>query len=145
MSGARAFLARLRRDSRGAAIIEFAVLAPLVIGLMLGVLQVGIAMQAQNSLRSIAAETARYAVVQYQKDLTPNNAAIETQARSIATSSPFNLKNTVTVRVTDAATQRVTGALEKTMVITYTVPSVLPLFNWASPTISHTRPIFVLD
>jgi hypothetical protein len=31
------------------------------------------------------------------------------------------------------------------MTLTYTVPVVLPLFDWASPTLTHTRPIFVLD
>lgn len=145
MTYLRAFAGKLARDRRGAVLVEFAILAPLIFALMLGILQVGIGMQAQNSLRSIAAETARYAVVEYQKEASPTNEAIRSQAISIATSQPFNLNNSVQVDIDDAATQRVNGAREITMTITYTVPSVLPLFDWASPTLTHTRPIFVLD
>ena len=45
-------LRRLRRDDRGAAIIEFALLAPVLLGLMLGVLQMGLQMQSFNALRA---------------------------------------------------------------------------------------------
>lgn len=136
--------ARLARDTRGAVIIEFAILGPVLIGLMLGVLQVGISLQAYNSMRSVAAETARYAVVEYQKDNSPNNASIRTEAISIATASPYDLASSVQVSITDATTQRFAGAKELTMTITYTPPSVLPMFDWVSPTLTHTRPIFVL-
>lgn len=138
-------LAPIVRDQRGAALIEFAILGPLVIGLLFGVFQIGIGMQAQNSLRSIAADTARYAAVEFQKDQTPSNARIQTEAMTIATSNPYNLDNSVRITVVNAATQRVSGAREMTLTISYTVPAVLPLLEWASPTLTHTRPIFVLN
>ena len=60
-------IGRLKRDNSGAAVIEFAILAPVIFAMLLGVIQVGLSMQAQNALRSIASQTARYAVVEYQK------------------------------------------------------------------------------
>ena len=54
---------RILRDQSGSTIVEFAILAPAIIGLLFGVFQVGLGMQAKNSMRSIAQETARYAVV----------------------------------------------------------------------------------
>lgn len=134
----------LASDSRGAVIIEFAILAPLLFGLMIGVVQVGMGMQAYNSMRSIAGDTARYAVVEYQKGNSPGNSTIEAEAIEIATSDEYRLNSSVEVDVTNAATERFDGAWEKTITITYTVPSVLPLFDWTSPTLTFTRPIFLL-
>lgn len=143
---ARGILSRLRGDRQGSTIVEFAILGPTVIALMLGVLQIGLGMQALNAMRSISAETARYAVVEYQKDKTPDNATVRSRARTIATSSPFNLSNAnLAISVNDAATQRVSGAREITLQLTYTVPTVLPFMGWASPTLTHERPIFVID
>lgn len=141
---------RLVRDQQGAVIIEFAILGPLVIGLMLAVFQIGMGMQAYNSMRSIAGETARYAVVEFQQgetELTLTNDEIEAQAVTIATSSPYNLDDTVDISANDApvAEQTVAGARKINVTITYTVPLVLPFFDWASPTLTHSRPIYVID
>lgn len=146
MTGARTFLARLARDCAGATIVEFAILAPAVIGLMLGVFQIGMAMQSYNAIRSVTAEAARYATVEYQKGEEPNNAAIRTQTIAIADGPPYLLDpDELTVTVVDAANQRVNGAREMTITVSYDVPSVLPLFEWTSPTVTQTRPIFVLE
>jgi Flp pilus assembly protein TadG len=136
---------QIARDREGAVIIEFAILGPLVLGLMIGVFQIGLAMQAYNSMRSVAGEAARYAAVEYQKGNSPDNNALETQAIAIATADPYILDPSVVIDVSDAAIQRVTGAREMTITITYTVPAFLPFFDWASPTLTHSRPIFVLD
>ena len=146
MTRSRAFLSRIARDCAGATIIEFAILAPAVIGLMLGVFQIGMAMQSYNAVRSVTAETARYATVEYQKGEEPTNATIRTQAIAIADGPPYLLQpDDLTVTVVDAAVQRVDGAREMTITVSYDVPSVLPLFDWTSPTVTQTRPIFVLE
>lgn len=138
--------ARLVRNRDGSVAIEFAILGPFVIALMLGILQIGLGMQALNAMRSVSAETARYAAVEYQRDNSPNNAAIRTEAVKIATGSPFNLdRNALRVTIQNAATQRVNGAREISLSLSYTVPTVLPFMGWASPTMTHARPIFVLD
>lgn len=139
------FLKRFRNDNSGATVIEFAIIAPAVIGLMLGVLQIGLSMQAQNAMRSVASDTARYAVVEYMNKNEVTNAVIATQAETIGESAPYLLQDSFTAVVADAATQRVDGAFEKTLTLTYTPPNVLPLFDFASQEMSFERPIFLID
>ncbi|MBT8388512.1 MAG: pilus assembly protein [Altererythrobacter sp.] len=133
------------RDNSGSTIVEFAILAPAIIGLLFGVFQVGLGMQAQNALRSIAQETARYAVVEYQKGNEIDNATIITWAESRGAGAPYLLNNTFDVRVTDVSTPRVFGTHEKTISLTYTPPSVVPLVDWVSPQLTYSRPIIVID
>lgn len=133
------------RDRRGTTVIEFALLAPVLFGLIFGVIQIGLSMQAYNAMRSVSSEAARYAVIEYMKQNEVANDAIETQTELIGRSSPYLLANNFQATVTDAATQRVSGAIEKTLTVTYTPPNVLPFFDWVSPELSFTRPIFVID
>ncbi|MEP5938947.1 MAG: TadE family protein [Erythrobacter sp.] len=135
----------LRRDTDGAAVIEFAIVAPAVIGMMLGVLQIGLSMQAQNALRGIASDTARYAVVEYMKKNEVTNTVIKDEAEAIGESAPYLLQDSFTATVVDAGTQRVDGAFEKTLTLTYTPPNVLPLFEFASQEMTFSRPIFLID
>jgi Flp pilus assembly protein TadG len=148
MTARHPLLARITRDRTGTTAVEFALVGPAVIGLMLGVFQVGMAMQSHNAIRSVTAEAARYATVEFQKGATPadlTNDEIEEEALDIADEVPYVLvRSRVTVNVVDAPTQRVNGAREMTITVSYTPPPVLPLFDWASPTVTHTRPIFVI-
>lgn len=134
------------RDESGATIIEFALLGPIVMGLMIGVIQIGLAMQSYNAIRSVTAETARFALVEYQQGNEPTNAEIRTQALGIADGPPYLLDpNDLTITVNDATVQRVNGAKELTVSVAYRTPTVLPFFDWVSPTVTHVRPIFLLD
>lgn len=54
---------RLRRDARGVAAIEFAILAPVVLLLIVGIARLGILFMANSGLRSAVAEGARYATI----------------------------------------------------------------------------------
>lgn len=139
-------LKQILRNDDGATIIEFAMLGPIVLGLMIAVLQLGMAMQSYNAVRSVTAETARYALVEYQKGNTPDNATIRTTAIGIADGAPYLLNpEHLTISVSDAGTQRVDRARELTVNVSYQVPSFLPFFDWVRPTVSHERPIFLLD
>ena len=73
----RKLLNRIRRNDTGAAAIEFALLSPALILMMIGVLQVGVAMQNYNALRGLSADVARYTMVQYQTGNTISNSQIE--------------------------------------------------------------------
>lgn len=139
------FLSRLSTDKRGSALVEFALLAPIVFGMFFGIIQLGISMQAQNSLRGIASDTARWAVVEYMKQNEVNDDAIKAKAVAIATSTPYSLKNTVRVTITPVATPRIHGTFEKKIKIDYTPPNVMPFFNFTSQQQSFERPIFLLD
>ena len=52
-----------RRDARGSAVLEFAVVVPMLMLVVLGVLQVGLALHVRSTITSAAAEGARVAAV----------------------------------------------------------------------------------
>lgn len=133
------------RDRSGTAIIEFALLAPMMFSLIFGIIQIGISMQAYNAMRSVASDTQRYALVEFEKKNEVADAAIETQAKSIAASDAYLLGSNFNATVTSVVTSRVFGAHEKTLTVTYTPPNLMPFFNWVSPQLSYSRPIFVID
>lgn len=139
-------LRRLAADTSGASVVEFAIIAPTLVAAMVGVVQVGMGMQSYNAVRSVTADTARFALVEYQKGETPTNTQIRTEAYSIARGAPYLLDDSsLRIFVWTAATQRVTGATEKRIMVSYTVPVVIPVFDFAAPTITHSRPIFVVS
>ena len=143
---ARCFTRQLAQDCRGATAIEFAILAPVLFAAMLGVLQIGLAMQAYNSLRGIAGDTARHAVTSYQINTDPSTTVLESYGRGIATTSPYGLaSDELTLRVTLAGTQRVTGAREFDLLLRYNVPTILQIAGLDAIPISYSRPIFVVS
>lgn len=143
---ARRFLVRLAQDRHGGAIIEFALLGPLMITMLLGVLQIGMAMQAYNALRGASSDLARYAVVERQKGTTLTTTALTTKARSVATDAPYMLitGNLTTASVTQPTT-RVSGATEYTIQYNYNVPNILQIAGLGTIPLSYSRPIFVVN
>lgn len=140
----RALAARLRGSTRGSAAVEFALLAPVMFVLLLGVMQIGVAMQNYNALRGITADMARTVTVEYQKSNPLTNAQIEALGTATAVQPPYMLDNdSVVVSVVDAVPQRIAGARELRFTIRYTVPSVLALIDLPSVPIRYSRPIFV--
>ena len=136
-------LQRLRRDRRGSTIIEFAILAPAIVTLFLGVLQVGMWMQSYNALRSVAADAGRYTAVQYQKANNIDNIAMATWARNRAINHYLFKSADVSTDVTDAADQQITGVTEKTLTVTYKFKSVMSIIGIEDQNVSYARPIFV--
>ena len=133
----------LWRDMQGAALVEFALLAPVIFALMIGVLQVGLHMLAYNAVRSVASDTARYTIVEYQKNLKITAGDIEGQATRYAVQAPYtldqsNLTTTATKPVSDIA-----GTTKFLLTITYDPDNMLGFFGIGSPTITVTRPIYV--
>ncbi len=63
MSRLASALARLFRQRKGSATIEFGLVAPAIIVMIMGVLQVGIAVQNYNALRGVSSEVSRYAMI----------------------------------------------------------------------------------
>ena len=97
----RARLNRFLRDARGSTIIEFALLAPVLIVATIGVFHVAIYMQNYNSLRSIASDTARRVMIEYQKENQVSPIEIEAIARSIAVGAPYLLEVNTAPGMTD--------------------------------------------
>ena len=139
------FLRRLRGDTVGAAAIEFALLGPAFIVMMLGVLQVGMGLQSYNAMRNLSADVARYSMVQYQTGNQISNSQIRTWSRNHAQGAPYMLDpERLGVVVDDAGTQRVAGASEKSITVTYRITSVLEFIDIDGPTLNFNRPVFLL-
>ncbi len=85
----RQFLNRLRRENTGVAAIEFALIGPAFIVMILGVLQVGMGLQSYNALRNLSADVARYSMVQYQTGNALSNSQIRSWARNHAQGPPI--------------------------------------------------------
>lgn len=135
---------RLNNDARASVAVEFSLLAPLFFLLVFGVLQVGVGLQNYNALRNVSADVARYAMVQYATGNKVSNTQLESYAVGVGRSEPYLLNNaSLTATVTTPATQRVSGATEKTLKIAYQIDSLVPGLGLTGPYISFSRPLFI--
>ncbi|MGZ3173552.1 MAG: TadE/TadG family type IV pilus assembly protein [Croceibacterium sp.] len=140
---ARRLLLNLGRDRRGAAIVEFAILAPLIFAMLFGALQAGIQMWCYNSLRSIAADTARYTMVEYQKQNQVSTDQIESKAVAIGVNAPYDFNIDQFNPVVNTPASDISGMTKFTLTMTYTPPSILDFTGIKAPTLTITRPIYV--
>ncbi|MGE3691817.1 MAG: TadE/TadG family type IV pilus assembly protein [Novosphingobium sp.] len=141
-----ATIRRLARHEGGSAIVEFSLLAPALITMMLAILQFGLAMQQYNALRGVAGDVERYAVVNYQTSNRISTDQLATYTQQVATNSPYNIPTTgLRITVTQPATQRVTGATEYSLAIRAQVTSVLGIIGINDYYINYTRPIFLVS
>lgn len=139
-------LKTLRADTTGSVAIEFALIGPALLTMLLGVLQIGVAMQNYNALRSASADAARYAVVNYQADANLTTVQIQSYALNVAANAPYSLKTErLSVTVADATLQRIAGARELTMSMSYRIPTVLTIMGMGDIPISYDRPIFLIE
>ncbi|MFM5885885.1 MAG: TadE/TadG family type IV pilus assembly protein [Novosphingobium sp.] len=137
-------LRALRRRNEGAAAVEFALVAPLLITMVLGVFQAGMWMGSYNSLRSVANDAGRWTTVQYQLGNRKTNAEIAVEARRRATTAPYSLDNSgVVAYVSDAPTQSIDKVTEKTLKLVYNMPNIMQFAGMGDFKISYSRPIFV--
>ena len=146
MSALRQLAARLRADRSGSVAVEFALLGAAVLTMLLGVLQVGIGMQNYNAIRSASADVARYTMVQYETGNKLNMTQIRNYALSAGQNAPYLLDFArLDATVDTADVQRVDGATELTLEMTYTVPIIIGFLGIDEPRIVYQRPIFLLD
>ena len=146
MAGQRAFFDRLRRDCTGSALIEFAILCPSIVVMLLGVLQVGLAMQNYNALRSVSADVARYAVVNYQTKVDPNSQTINNFALSRATLAPYGLSpSRLNITLTDVTTTDMVGVKQKSMTMIYAIPSFMSIIGMDDIPITYTRQLYLVS
>lgn len=137
---------RISRSSQGAAAIELALVAPALLGMLLGVFQIGITMQNYNALRSATADVARFAAVNYQTANKLSDTQLSNYARSVATGDQYGLAaSRIVVTVIDAPSQRISGATEKTITFSYLSPTVLSVIGLPDFAITYSRPVFLLS
>jgi Flp pilus assembly protein TadG len=135
----------LLRRQEGSVVTEFALLAPTIMALMLGVFQIGIGMQNYNAMRSIASDVVRYATVNYQTGNELTNDQIRYYLRSIAIKNPYGLESSrLGISVTSVTTPRVSGTIEKRVSMTYSVPTVLAFIGVDEFPITYAQPLFLM-
>jgi Flp pilus assembly protein TadG len=136
----------LRDEQAGSTMIEFALLAPVLIGAMLGVFQAGLAVQNYNAVRNVAADVARHAMVQFTIGQPMTNTLMVTYAEDAATGAPYMLRAArLDVTVVDVPTPQVTGTFEKTLTVTYQIPTLLEDLGLVGPSINYSRPVIVTN
>lgn len=138
-------LLSLKRDITGAMAIEFAILAPILITLMVGVFHTGVYLQNYNAVRSLASDGARYTMVEYQKGAEPTHEQIRSVLLATAVNAPYMLdSDRLTISVTEETVSRVTGADELKIAIRYSLEDWLPFVTLPGTTLTYTRPVFVV-
>ena len=133
------------RNERGSSAVEFALLAPVFFALMFGVVEVGIYMQNYNAVRSLAADAARFAAVEYQKNNKVSEATLEANIQSMGLGAPYSLSSSrLTVVVDEITPSPVNGARQFDLTVTYDLPDIIGGTSIDDITLNHSRQIFVL-
>lgn len=141
----RPCLNALARDRTGGALIEFALLAPVFIGMLIGVVQIGTYMQNYNAVRSVASDAARFAAVEYQKNNNLSTATLQSDIAAMAVTSPYNLNADFLTVDVESVSSDVNGAKKFDMTINYNVPSFISGIGFEPFTLSYSRPLYVID
>jgi Flp pilus assembly protein TadG len=124
----------LGRDSRGAAAVEFAVLVPVLLAMVIGVTQLGVLFFANAGLRNAVNEGARYATIWPQ----PTDAQIKTKMATGQFGLDARYLSTPTLASgTDA------GARYVEITATYDVPLNFVFYKPAAVKLTETRRAYV--
>ena len=131
-------LARLRRSERGAAAIEFVLVAPALVLMIVGIAQLGILFMANAGLRNAVAEGARYATIYVPETGRPTDAQISARIASAEFGlEAENLDDPVIVHGVDA------GANFVDISVSYDVPLDFIFFAMDPVTLTETRRAYI--
>jgi hypothetical protein len=143
MSAPRKLLARIKRNRDGSVIVEFAILAPVLFAMLLGVLTIGMHSYNRNALGSVASDTARYTVVEYQKLNKLSNDQIAGKAVALGINPPYALDiDRLGVTVSRPATD-ITGTIRFRIDLTYDPYNPIAFTGVGAPRIKATRYFYV--
>lgn len=141
---ARRLSSALLRNCSGAAIIEFALLAPVFLAMIFGVMQVGIYLQNYNAVQSVASDAARYVMIEYQKDNALTDEQIRAVLIGVATNSPYILNSDrINITVDRSGASRVDGAIEIDVSIAYTLSEFIPGVELPLTVVRYSRSVWV--
>ena len=140
-----AIMRSIFQNRRASVIVEFAIIGPVLIMLLLGILWTGIQMQKFNALRSIAADVERYTVVEYQKNNKLGALQIKDVATSKAVRPPYGLTgDQLDVEVTQVASP-MSGTKAYSLKLTYTPYDDLKGFGVPAIQMRYSQSIYVSD
>ena len=112
----------MRRNERGAAAVEFALVLPLLVLLFAGIAELGRIYYLQAMLSGAAREGVR--VMALQNDTTASVAAVQAAAGSVAVSN-----SQIAVTPATGTCRSVTTPVQATVTITFTTPLVSSVFG----------------
>ena len=135
-------LIELRRDDRGAAVIEMAIALPTLILFLYGIFQVGVAFQAKAGMQHALGEGARYATLCYNPTVAsgcsvPTNDQIKTRINDRVFGTKVGSYQVPTV------TNGPTGSGYKTLSVTFTMTPNYLFFNGPPINITETKRVYV--
>lgn len=134
---------RLLSDRDGSVIVEFAILAPTMFALLFGVFQIGLQMWSYNAIRSVAADTARFTIVEYQKRDLLVAEQIASKATALAVNPPYSLNADNFTAVATTPTTDISGTKKFQLDISYVPPNPLGFFGIGNLTQTTSRVIYV--
>lgn len=138
-------LRRILLRTEGSAAVEFGLITPVFLLMLLGVFQVGAWLQAYNAMRNAVSKTARTVAVEYQTDNKLTNQQIADLGLAIGTTPPYILKaDDLQVEVSAPAAQSFTTARELELTMTYQMPSFLDFAGISGPSVTYSRALFVV-
>ncbi len=124
-----------RREERGAAVVEFAIVLPLLVLLVFGIVEFAIAYNRQQGLHAAAREGARVAAL---PQTTTSDVVSRVHSALQGVLSPSDINN-VTVTVTPSGTQPCNNAAPGThVVVSVTAPDQLTIPLFSSQTLTLT-------
>ncbi|MBA4044464.1 MAG: pilus assembly protein [Erythrobacter sp.] len=141
----RAFARMMRRSQTGAAVVEFALLAPLFFMMLFGVLQTGIYLQNLNAVQSVTSDAARFVMIEYQKENQLSDEQIRSVILGMATNSPYLLDtDRIEIDVDRSGVSRVAGTTEIDVRVRYTLTDFIPGVDLPLTVIDYSRPVWVV-
>ena len=142
----RKLLRHIRQSEQGATAVEFALAAPIALTMMVGVIQVGIAMQGYNAIRGMVGDLARHTVVQYSTGVELEDDQIEADAIARATAAPYLLNaDNLVIDVASANSSGIGGVKQIDVTVSYAVRSIIPGINADQFPMTLEKSIFVID
>lgn len=140
-------LSRFSRDKRGASALEFALAAPVTLGLFFGILQFGVVLQSRGAIRSAISDIARTTSVEFLNSSSQPLSSDQIKGLIInrAISAPYLMKEAnLDVTVTQV-TEEIAGTVEFEVTASYSVPMSMSFIPGGAVPISVTRHIFLDD
>jgi Flp pilus assembly protein TadG len=134
------FLLKLRRDESGTSAVEFALIAPLLFGFLIGIAQLGILFLANTGLKSAVGEGARLATIFPR----PTNAAIIARITDRHFGlEPQYITNPTITEPTAAQVAANNGRAYLDISMSYAVPLDFIFFTTPPVTLVERRRVFV--
>lgn len=127
---------KLRKDERGAAIIEFALILPFLVVFIWGIVQIGLLFQAYAGMQNALGEAARYATI-YP---TPT----DEQIKATVAGRKFGTGNgTLDELSIDDENSGGTGTKYKTLSLTYSQPLDFLFFQGPPVTLTQSKVVYL--